>query len=81
MDKLVVIGNLTLGAGVNKVRIAPKPGLTPGTYRVLEWQSNVVDNGVQWELEPDPKWQVKFHPDETGASLTVTSPATLFMIR
>jgi autotransporter-associated beta strand protein len=80
-DKLVVIGNLTLGAGVNKVRIVPKPGITPGTYRVLEWQGDVVDLGVEWQPEPDPKWQFKFFPDATGAWLSVTSPATLFMVR
>jgi len=80
-DKLVVIGNLTMNSGKRTVRIVPKPGLTPGRYRVLEWQGNVVDNGAVWEVEPDPKWQVKFTPDATGGWLTVTSPATLLLVR
>ena len=81
-DKLVVIGNLTMNAGMNTVRVVPKPGLAPGVYRVLDFQGGVVDKGVDWVLEPgDSRWQCKFQPDETGAWLNVTSAATLFMVR
>ena len=81
-DKLIIVGNLTMNAGKRTVRIVPKPGLTPGKYRVLDFQDGTVtNNGTVWEVEPDPKWQVKFIPDATGGWLTVTSPATLLLVR
>jgi hypothetical protein len=52
-------------------------------FRVLDFQGGVVDNGVEWEVEPEPngKWQYKFIPDATGATLRVMSAGTLLLVK
>ena len=80
-DKLVVIGNLQMDAGVNTVRVVPKPGTEPGVYRVIEVRGAFVNNAATWVVEPHEKWSYKLIPETNGFSLRVTAPGTLLMVR
>jgi autotransporter-associated beta strand repeat len=82
-DLLRVKGNLTMREGAYTLQPAPKNGMRPGRYTILEVEDGVFtrSDANVWNIESDPNWQYKVIETESGIDINVVPAATLMIVR